>query len=200
MSMISSALQEKVLERDFAKANTLPGGVLSNDTTLLLRNIQDTFRKSGRNDYTWGRGSELAAALFDASAEAKIAISQVAMYLDASWRSRIFKRLDEIHDIESWEPGALPLVKDSFLAFLQTMFLLRPETTPALGLSVTGHLLAAWVRGGDRLILRFLDRRRVRVVFNRGDGDSAETGTFEMPIDNLAARIAAIGGPAWLVK
>ncbi|MCA3264960.1 MAG: hypothetical protein ING19_02730 [Azospirillum sp.] len=200
MSMMATASQGQIIERDFVRASVLPGGALSEDTTLLLKGIQDTYRKSGRDDYRWKRGAELAAELFDATAEAKIAISRVAMYLDETWRKRIFKRLDEIHDIESWEPGALPLVKDSFLAFLQTMFLLRPEAPPALGLSVSGQLLAAWVRGGDRLILRFLDRNRVRVVFNRGEGDTAETGTFEMPLDNLPARIAAIGGPAWLGK
>lgn len=200
MSMILSTPRIYNLETALRETRPPIKGALSNNTSLLLQSIQDSFKKSGRDEFRLKKGAELASELFDANAEAKIAISQVAMYLDAAWREKIFNRLDEIHDVESWEIGSQPLVKDSFMAFLQAMFLLKSATVPALGLSVTGHLLAAWVRGRDRLILRFLDRNRVRIVFNRGEGDNAETGTFELPLDGLAARIHAIDGAYWLGK
>jgi len=142
--------------------------------------------------------AEVALALFNAAAAAKIKTSTIAMFLDPTWRRRLFEQIDELHSVDDWELGALPLEQQSFAAFLRAMFILKPRVRPGLGLSVTGHLVAAWTIDKNQLTFRFIDRSRVRVSFNRGEADEKVSGIIETPLDKLPAIVAAIDGHFWL--
>jgi hypothetical protein len=195
------------------------GPVTSEDFRLVLSDLQKTAFSKGTREVlerfgstpmtarveevserpeALGTGAELAESLFNAAASAKIKVSTIAMFLDQKWRRRLFEQIDELHSLEDWEIGALPLEQQSFAAFLKAMFILKPPVKPGLGLSVTGQLVAAWTVGKDQLTLRFIDRSRVRVTYNRGLGDEKESGIFETPLEKLTALVAAIDGHYWL--
>jgi hypothetical protein len=123
----------------------------------------------------------LEERLFDALASVKILTSQVAMHLDGEWRVKLFRQLDSLHDLAEWELDDQPLLQSSFSTFLKAMLNIDPERRPGLGLSHSGHLVAAWTTGADRLTIEFLPGDRVRWVLSRKyDGDTerfaGETG------------------------
>ena len=67
----------------------------------------------------------LEEKLFDATAGVKVMTSQVAMYLDSQWRSKLFKQIDLLHDVDEWEQGDEPLQRESFATFLKAICELR---------------------------------------------------------------------------
>jgi len=117
----------------------------------------------------------LGEQLFDATAAAKIQTAQVAMYLEPKWRENLFRQLDLLHDPDGWEGGDLPIQQASFATFLRAICQIKPRRRPGLGLSSTGHLVAAWVSGDDdRLIIEFLPADSVRWVITRHIGSDEE--------------------------
>lgn len=104
----------------------------------------------------------LPEKLYDATAEVKILTSQVSMYLTRQWRDRVFKQLDNLHDIGEWDANLSPIQKESYKTFLKFVIALKPNKQPGLGLSDKGFLLAAWMVDGDRLITEFLPNENVR--------------------------------------
>ena len=116
----------------------------------------------------------LEERLFDATANVKILTSQVAMHLDQELRKRIFSQLDAIHNVEDWDPDDEPIRKGSFATFLKALVEIKPVRRPSLGLSHSGHLIAAWVVEQDRLTIEFLNDDRVRWVLARAIDDDVE--------------------------
>ncbi len=116
----------------------------------------------------------LEARLFDATANAKVLTSQVAMHMDREWRDRLFRQLDSLHDPEEWDPEDRPVERASFATFLKAILALSPTVRPGLGLSQRGYLLAAWTRARDRLTIEFLPKDRVRwVISDERQGEEA---------------------------
>jgi hypothetical protein len=105
-------------------------------------------------DVATGRGVE--ELLFNASAGLKVLVSQVAMHLPATWRERLFRQLDRLHDPASWDAGDAPIGRASFVTFLRTILLLGPLGKPSLGISPDGNLLAGWVSQPGTFTLEFL--------------------------------------------
>lgn len=142
----------------------------------------------------------LEEELFDATAAAKILTSQVAMHLDTAWRQRLFDQLDSLHDANEWEKGDIPLQRESYSTFLKTIFILRPEMRPGLGLSVRGHLVAAWRSGESRLTIEFLPHEKVRWVATIASDGEMEYTASEMPLTKLRSRLETYAEQGWVGK
>jgi hypothetical protein len=138
----------------------------------------------------------LQERLFDALADVKILTSQIAMHLDQEWRSRLFRQLDSLHDLDEWEDGE-PIQKASFATFLKAMLNINPERRPGLGLSHAGHLIAAWTADQDRLTVEFLPGDRIRWVLSRQYADDTERFAGDTAVARLAAGLAAHNPQHW---
>jgi hypothetical protein len=133
---------------------------------------------------------DLPERLFDARASAKILTAAVAMHLDSEGRERLFRQIDSLHDPEEWEEGDEPLQQSSFATFLKAILTIGPEVRPGLGLSRSGHLIAAWTRDRDRLTVEFLPNDRVIWVLARYKDDEPSRFAGQTPVSELAGGLA----------
>lgn len=138
--------------------------------------------------------------LFEATANAKILTSQIAMHLDIEWRNRLFQQLDSLHDPEEWEPDDTPVQQASFATFLKAIFQLKPTIRPGLGLSSRGHLIAAWTCGKDRLTIEFMPIDRVRWVASRYPEDELEQFAGQTSVSRLRDTLNPYRPEEWLYK
>jgi hypothetical protein len=117
--------------------------------------------------------SSIEESLFDATATVKMLTAQVAMHLDREWRTKLFRQLDSLHEPSEWERSDSPVQQSSFATFLKAICDIKPTRRPGLGLTSTGHLIAAWTTNNDdRLTIEFLPTDRVRwVISTLLDGD-----------------------------
>ena len=128
----------------------------------------------------------LEEKLFDATAGVKVMTSQVAMYLDSQWRSKLFNQIDLLHDVDEWEHGDEPLQRESFATFLKAICELKPKKRPGLGLTSSGQLIAAWTAGSSRLTIEFLGNSRVKWVISRMIDDEIEHYVGDTTVNRLA--------------
>lgn len=129
----------------------------------------------------------LEEKLFDATAGVKVMTSQVAMYLDSQWRSKLFNQIDRLHDVDEWEQGDEPLQRESFATFLKAICELKPKKRPGLGLTSSGQLIAAWTVGSSRLTIEFLGNGRVKWVISRMIDNEIEHYVGDTTVNRLAA-------------
>ena len=133
---------------------------------------------------------DLPERLFDARAAAKILTAAVAMHLDPAWRQKLFRQLDSLHDLDEWEEGDEPLQQSSFATFLKAILTINPQVSPGLGLSHSGHLVAAWTTDRDRLTIEFLPNDRVRWVLARYKEDEPSRFAGQTPVSELTEGLA----------
>ena len=100
----------------------------------------------------------LAEILYDTRADVKIQLSRISMYLPSNWLQRLYKEIDILHDIDTWEEGDRPVTIDSFQTFIRWVLKTKPHKCPSFGLSDEGHLLTAWGSNDDSLILEFMPK------------------------------------------
>jgi hypothetical protein len=119
---------------------------------------------------------DIRQQILDKRAAFKRLLSTVAMHFDPVWRQVLLATLDRLLDPEDWDPEfALP-TEQSFSTFLRMMVYLHPTRRPGLGLSPLGHVLAAWRRGADRIVIECIGKDEVRWVLSRtieGERESA---------------------------
>lgn len=139
----------------------------------------------------------LDVRLYDALARAKVLTSAVAMHLDRTWRIKLFRQLDALHDIEEWEQGDVPVQEASFATFLRTIIALNPDRRPGLGLTATGCLLGAWTTGKDRLTLEFLPNSHVRWLVSCHDEVQVERAAGETSVARLSAVLEPYRPSRW---
>jgi len=139
----------------------------------------------------------LEERLFDATANVKILTAQVAMHLDRQWRDRLFSQVDSLHDPAEWEPKDEPIQQASFATFLKAIVQIKPNRRPGLGLSNSGHLVAAWSSGKDRLTIEFLADDRVRWVLTRYRDGEAEHFAGQTSVSRLVDGLAPFSPAAW---
>jgi hypothetical protein len=95
--------------------------------------------------------------LFDNAAELKIKFSRIAMHLPSQWRTTIFEQLDQLLGRDHWEEDSSSLIQPAtFFTFLRFVIYTAPNRLPSLGVAPTGHLLAAWIKGDQRITIQFL--------------------------------------------
>jgi hypothetical protein len=139
--------------------------------------------------------------LFDARAMAKIAASQVSMYLREGWRDRLFYQLDKLLAPEEWDPEDKPLQAQSFDTFLKAICDLNPTKRPGLGLSYAGHLIAAWrsdLSPDDRVSLEFMPNGKVKLIGSRLVQDETVAFSAIAPLAALKRTLADMNCSAWL--
>ena len=135
--------------------------------------------------------------LFDATAVVKVMTSQVAMYLDSQWRSKLFNQIDLLHDVDEWAQGDEPLQRESFATFLKAICELKPKKRHGLGLTSSGQLIAAWTAGSSRLTIEFLGNNRVKWVISRMIDDEIEHYVGDTTVNRLAAGLGPHHTEEW---
>ncbi len=138
--------------------------------------------------------------LFDARAAAKQMIARVAMHIEPQKRARLFKQIDSLHALADWNEDDTPLQADSFESFLQAIFYLAPSKFPSLGMSYAGHLLAAWTRDDNRLVIEFLPMLRARWSASRSIAGQIEHAAGENKVSRLSAVLAPYEPGLWLQR
>jgi hypothetical protein len=98
----------------------------------------------------------LELQLFDNAAELKVLFSKIAMHLSPEWRATIFEQVDALLKLEDWEDDSSLIKIGTFSTFLRFVIYMAPDQCPSLGVGPTGHLLAAWVKGAQRITVQFL--------------------------------------------
>lgn len=104
----------------------------------------------------------MAESLYDALASYKVWTASVAMHMDPTWRSRLFRQLDSLLDCDEWQEEDLPPSLASFTTFMRLVLLLRPTKAPGLGAAGDGSLIAAWTNGPDKLTVECKPQDHVR--------------------------------------
>ncbi len=96
----------------------------------------------------------LEEGLFDIRAELKIITSKFgASHIDPVLRSQLFVQIDWLLRSEEWEQGDnLPNV-ESFKTLIRFILNSSASSSPSLGLSDAGNLLASWINGTNKLVL-----------------------------------------------
>lgn len=107
----------------------------------------------------------LEAQLFDNAAELKIALSHIVMHLAPEWRAIIFRQLDSLLDINSWQDDSAFIQKSTFTTFLRFIIFAAPTRLPSLGVGLTGHILAAWNNGDQRIAVEFFPEDKAAATF-----------------------------------
>ena len=147
------------------------------------------------------RKKSLGEVLFDSRAMAKIAASQVSMYLREGWRDKLFYQLDNLLEPEQWDPEDKPLQAQSFDTFLKAICDVNPSKRPGLGLSYAGNLIAAWrssVNTNDRVSLEFMPDGKVKLIGSRFVQDEPVSFSALTPVAALKQTLADMSCVAWL--
>lgn len=120
----------------------------------------------------------LDVQLFDNAAELKIALSQIVMHLAPEWRTIIFRQIDTLLDLNSWEDDSEFIEKSTFTTFLRFIIFAKSTRIPSLGVDITGHLLAAWNNGNQRVIVEFFKEDQAAATFVKQGVHSGERETL----------------------
>lgn len=107
----------------------------------------------------------LEAQLFDNAAELKIALSHIVMHLAPEWRAIIFRQIDSLLDMNSWQDDSAFIQKSTFMTFLRFIIFAAPTRLPSLGVSLNGHILAAWNNGEQRIAVEFFSVDKASATF-----------------------------------
>jgi hypothetical protein len=124
--------------------------------------------------------------LYDALATFKLKTATLAAaHFDRDERSRLFKQLDSLLDVESWDSADTVTTEASFTTLLR-MVLFLGGRRPALGVTAIGNFIATWTEGDDRLTIECKPQDHVRwVLLQNLDGQretaAGETTTKRLP-------------------
>jgi hypothetical protein len=114
----------------------------------------------------------------------------VAMHLDRKWRESLFSTLDRLLDPDDWDIDFQLPSEQSFSTFLRMIIYLHPTKRPGLGLSASGHFLAAWTRDKDRIVIECIGEDEVRWVLSRIISDERESGAGRVLLHRVPDVIA----------
>jgi hypothetical protein len=121
----------------------------------------------------------LPSALFDALVGFKVKTSILASsHFTRPERDKLFKQLDSLFDIESWDSSDAIASEASFATLLR-MVLFLGGRRPALGLTSAGNFVASWTEGNDRLTVECKPNDQVRWVLSQVIADERETFASE---------------------
>jgi hypothetical protein len=116
----------------------------------------------------------LEAQLFDNAAELKISLSQIVMHLVPEWRAIIFRQIDSLLEMNSWQDDSAFIQKSTFTTFLRFIIFAAPTRLPSLGVSLNGHILAAWKNGNQRIAVEFFSEDKAAATFVKQGAYSRE--------------------------
>lgn len=118
----------------------------------------------------------LEESLFNATAEAKVEFSKLAMYFPIALRTKLFHQIDLIHDEADWDEDELPIQLSSLLTFLRWFYVSKPARFPNFGLTNDGHLVASWLTNSnnDKLILEYYVSDSIKWFVEKRFGDEID--------------------------
>jgi hypothetical protein len=114
----------------------------------------------------------------------------IAMHLDRTWRETLFSTLDRLLDPDDWDPDFRLPTEQSFSTFLRMIIYLHPTKRPGLGLSPSGHILAAWSWDKDRIVIECVGEDEVRWVLSRTIAGERESGAGRVQLYRVPDVIA----------
>jgi hypothetical protein len=176
MPSIAGGVDSRLIDDRLKSMRTLLSGAVAE-----LASIKDTD----------GKQSDIRKQLQAKIASLKRITATVAMHLDPAWRAALFAKLDRLLDPDDWDAEFKLPSEQSFSTFLRMMIYLHPSKRPALGLSPTGHLLAAWSRDRDRIVVECIGNDEVRWVLTRTIEGERESGAGTV----LLHRVPDVTGP-----
>lgn len=135
--------------------------------------------------------------LFDATVNAKVWTSRVAMHLDRQTRDRFFSQLDRLHALEDWYGDDEPLKLGSYKTFVRAILLFNANSKPALALMPNGNLMALWENDGEKLTIEFKENDVARWLVSRPDGDFTERAAGQTKLKNLVSRLEPYNADSW---
>eukprot|EP01037_Dinobryon_pediforme_P014137 gene14137-14256_t len=91
--------------------------------------------------------------LYQSKAAGKLRTAAIAMHLDGDWRQRFFAQIDNLLDVDEWDPNDTPITDGSFGTFLRMILLVKAKRRPGMGATSNGHAVASWTVGNDRLTI-----------------------------------------------
>jgi hypothetical protein len=156
----------------------------------------------------------LPERLFDNRANIKVLTSRVSMHLETLQRQDIFKQVDELLDLESWDDDSSLISADSFATLLRFLAADSRVARPALTVSNEGNIVASWFYGTipepsvpedlrvvsspatdmTRVTVEFLKRDQVRLVASVSKSESEREGlAFEGSVRKVGKMLASLG-------
>ena len=167
------------------------------DSLVEIRERQTLYRPIYKLTKVETADKPLPEKLYDALARVKLLTAQVAMHLDAEWRSRIFEQLDDLLDAEDWHEDDDPIKASSFQTFLRMIIFHNPSRRPGFGVSNRGYLIAAWTSGSDRLKIECRPNDTVRWVLSCEVDGEIERASADTPVRRLMEVLAPYSPPRW---
>ena len=167
------------------------------DSLVEIRERQTLYRPIYKLTKVETADKPLPEKLYDALARVKLLTAQVAMHLDAEWRSRIFEQLDDLLDAEDWHEDDDPIKASSFQTFLRMIIFHNPSRRPGFGVSNRGYLIAAWTSGSDRLTIECRPNDTVRWVLSCEVDGEIERASADTPVRRLMEVLAPYSPPRW---
>jgi hypothetical protein len=144
----------------------------------------------------------LGVHLFDNGAQLKVSFSQIAMHLTIEWRKAIFDQLEFLLKPENWQEDSALIEVSTFLTFLRFLIFAAPNRVPSLGVSPNGNVLAAWLKGDERITVQFLpDDRAIATLIRRGTRGNETVAwhghvvDLKLFIERFGVRDCMIDGP-----
>lgn len=139
----------------------------------------------------------IAAELFSATAEAKIWTSRVAMHLDRPVRDRLFRQLDILHDADEWVSEDAPVNLESYKTCVRAILFHHINSRPSLALMPSGHVLALWQDGTDKLSVEFLPGNKTRWIVQSRSEAGVERAAGTAPLERLRHVIQPYCADRW---
>jgi hypothetical protein len=138
-----------------------------------------------------GKEASLKVRLFDALAACKIKTATIAAgHISKPQRDRLFRQLDSLLDVESWDETDDVTTEASFMTLLRMILFLKGRN-PALGATSTGNFIASWTEGDNRLTIECKSGDGVRwVLIQHVDGQRESAAG-----DTLLKRLPAVLTP-----
>ena len=167
------------------------------DSLVEIRERQTLYRPIYKLTKVETADKPLPEKLYDALARVKLLTAQVAMHLDAEWRSRIFEQLDDLLDAEDWHEDDDPIKASSFQTILRMIIFHNPSRRPGFGVSNRGYLIAAWTSGSDRLTIECRPNDTVRWVLSCEVDGEIERASADTPVRRLMEVLAPYSPPRW---
>lgn len=123
--------------------------------------------------------------LFEATAQAKIWTSRIAMHLDRTIRDRLFRQLDVLHNADEWVTGENPLNLESYKTFARAIIFHNIDSKPGLALMPSGNVIAIWQVNSDKLSVEFLPDNKTRWMIQYTTAAGRERTSATTPLERL---------------
>ena len=142
----------------------------------------------------------LEVELFDNAAQLKVLFSQIAMHLSSKWRATIFEQVDALLKLEDWEEESSLIQINTFSTFLRFIIYMAPDRLPSLGVGPIGHLLAAWVKGDQRITVQFLPNDQAIATIVKQGTRGKETVAWRGHVVDLKLFIERFGAAECIIE